>query len=191
LQAKIAAGYFWSVSFPDLLAVLRCSGSTKVGEPRSVPGRPLARYGLVGGSTIGSRQISNVGEKANRDAARCSKSPKPISSSDGAPEIHPFTRNPDNHLVKMPLITRARTPFPQPSRQRRSELQHPAADHFVGNLEPTLDEERLHVAVTQGETEIEPDRVLDNRWRKAVAAIRQQGHAEMLSYLPVALTPFP
>jgi hypothetical protein len=28
-----------------------------------------------------SRQISNVAEKANRDAARCSKSPKPISSS--------------------------------------------------------------------------------------------------------------
>ena len=26
-------------------------------------------------------QISNVAEKANRDAARCSKSPKPISSS--------------------------------------------------------------------------------------------------------------
>src|SRR6202048_2390180 len=28
-----------------------------------------------------SRQISNLAEKANRDAARCSKSPKPISSS--------------------------------------------------------------------------------------------------------------
>jgi hypothetical protein len=34
--------------------------------------------------------------------------------------------------------------------------------------------------VAQGEAEIEPDRVLDNRRRKAVATIGEQGHAEML-----------
>jgi hypothetical protein len=32
--------------------------------------------------------------------------------------------------------------------------------------------------------------VLDNRRRKAVAAIREQGHGERLSYPPLALTPF-
>jgi hypothetical protein len=76
-------------------------------------------------------------------------------------------------------------------RHRRSELQHPAADRFIGNLEPTLGKEILHVAVAQGAAEIEPDRVLDNRRRKAVAAIGEQVRAEMLSYPPLALTPFP
>ena len=99
----------------------------------------------------------------------------------GAPEIHPFTRDPDNHLVKMPSITRARAPFPQPLRHRRSELQHPPTDRLIRDLEPTLGKEFLHVAVAQGEAKIEPDRVLDNRRRKPVAAIGEQGHAEMLS----------
>jgi hypothetical protein len=69
-------------------------------------------------------------------------------------------------------------------RHRRAELQHPPADRLIGDLEPTLSEEFLHVAVAQGEAEIEPNRVLDNRRRKAVAAIGEQGHAEMLSYPP-------
>jgi hypothetical protein len=41
---------------PIPFAVLRCSGSTKVAEPGSVPDRSLARYGLAGvsGTTAGT-----------------------------------------------------------------------------------------------------------------------------------------
>jgi hypothetical protein len=74
-------------------------------------------------------------------------------------------------------------------RHRRSELQHPAADRFIGNIEPTLGKEIFHVAVAQGEAKMEPDRVLDNRRRKAVAAIGEQGHAQMLSYPPFLRSP--
>jgi hypothetical protein len=42
--------------------------------------RPLFRQ-LPCRQIVSSRQISNVAEKANGDAARCSKSPKPISSA--------------------------------------------------------------------------------------------------------------
>src|SRR5947209_11581833 len=84
----------------------------------------------------------------------------------------------------MPSVTRVRALSPKPLRHRRSELQHPAADRFIGDLKPTLGEEFLHVTVAQGEAEIEPDRVLDNRRRKAVATIGEQGHPEMLSYPP-------
>jgi hypothetical protein len=76
---------------------------------------------------------------------------------DGAPEIHPLTRNPDNHLIKMPSITRARAPLPQPLRHRRSELQHPPAGRFVGNLEPPLGKEIRHVAVAQGEAALDDE----------------------------------
>ena len=92
----------------------------------------------------------------------------------------------------MPSVTRARAPSAQPLRHPRSELQHPAADRFIGNIEPPLGKEFLYVAVAQGEAEIEPNRMLDNRWRKAVAAIGEQGHAEMLSYPPFSRShPFP
>jgi hypothetical protein len=73
---------------------------------------------------------------------------------DGAPEVP--TRDPHNRLIKMPPITRARTPFPQPLSHRRSELQHSAADRFIGNIVPMLRKQILHVAVARGEAEIEP-----------------------------------
>jgi len=45
--------------------------------------------------------------------------------------------------------------------------------------------------LAQGEAKAEPNRVLDNRRQKAVAAIREQDHGERLSYPLLALTPFP
>ena len=42
------------------------------------------------------------------------------------------------------------------------ELQNPAPDCFIGDVEPALGQELLHVAVAQGEPEIEPDRVPDD-----------------------------
>jgi hypothetical protein len=39
-------------------------------------------------------------------------------------------------------------------RHGRSELQHPAADRFIGNLDPTFGKQILHVAVAQGEAKI-------------------------------------
>jgi hypothetical protein len=110
---------------------------------------------------------------------------------DGSPEIHPPAGDPDHHLVQMPAIAWPRAMSAQPSGDHRPELQHPAPHRFVGEVEPTFGEQILHIPVAQGETEIEPDRVLDDRRRKAVAAIREKGHGEKLSYQPLALTPFP
>jgi hypothetical protein len=49
-----------------------------------------------------------------------------------------------------------------------------------------LGKQILHVAITQRETKIEPDRVLDDRRRKAMSAMREMGHARTLSdqFLP-------
>jgi hypothetical protein len=73
-------------------------------------------------------------------------------------------------FVQMPAVAWPRATPAQPSGDR-SELQHPTSHCFVGEVEPTLGEQILHVAVAQREAEIEPNRVLDNRRRKAVAAM--------------------
>jgi hypothetical protein len=44
---------------------------------------------------------------------------------DRAPQIHPLASNLDHHLVKVPAIARPRSALPQPSRNHRSEFQHP------------------------------------------------------------------
>lgn len=48
----------------------------------------------------------------------------------------------------------------------------------LGNLEPALGNEILHVALAQGEAQIEPDCVLDDRGREAVSPIRELSHAD-------------
>jgi hypothetical protein len=53
---------------------------------------------------------------------------------------------------------------PQLSCNRGPELQNASAHRLIGNIEPALGEQILHVATAQGEPEIQPDRVLDD-WR--------------------------
>ena len=71
---------------------------------------------------------------------------------DGAPEIHPLARDPDDHLVEMPSIARPRTALPQPPCDHRAEFQHPAAHALVGDVEPALGQQFLDVAVAERET---------------------------------------
>jgi hypothetical protein len=68
-------------------------------------------------------------------------------------------------------VARPKTALPELSRNHRSELQHPAPDSFVGDVEPTLREQILHVALAQRKVQVEPHSVLDDNWRKAVTAV--------------------
>src|SRR6266481_2395174 len=56
------------------------------------------------------------------------------------------------------------------------EFQNPAPHRFIGNLQAALGEELLDVAVAQGEPEIKPDRVLDDRRREAMSAVGELIH---------------
>ena len=81
---------------------------------------------------------------------------------DGTPQIHPLAGDPHHHLVEMPAVARPKATLAQPARDRGTEFQHPAPHRFVGDVQSTLCEEFLDVAVAQGEAEIKPDRVLDD-----------------------------
>src|SRR5216684_1758735 len=59
----------------------------------------------------------------------------------------------------------------KPSRDHRSELQHPASDGLIGYVEPALGEEILDISIAEGETQVEPDSMLDDDRGKAVAAV--------------------
>src|SRR3954469_15625950 len=76
----------------------------------------------------------------------------------------------------MPAITRPWSPLPQPSRKERPEFEHPTPDRFIGQVKPAFGKQLLDITVAQGKAEIEPNRVLDDRGREAVAAVREGGH---------------
>ena len=90
---------------------------------------------------------------------------------DCAPQVHMLAGDPDDHLVEVPAIARPRTAAAQPACDNRPEFQHPAAHGLVRGIEPALGEKLLHIAVAQGETQVEPHSMLDDNRRKAVAAV--------------------
>jgi hypothetical protein len=55
--------------------------------------------------------------------------------------------------------------------------------------ESRLGQEFLDVSITQGEAEIQPDRVLNELGRKAMAAVAERSHADILSDTPLAPDP--
>ena len=59
-------------------------------------------------------------------------------------------------------------------------MVHPAAHGFIGHQDPTLSQQILDVAETQGEPDIKPDCLLDDFGREAVAAIADLGHHRWL-----------
>ena len=108
---------------------------------------------------------------------------------DGAPEIRPLAGDAHHHLVEMPAIARPRATLAQASRDRGTELQHPAPHRFVGDVEPSLGQQLLDITVAQGKAEIESDRALDNLGREATAAVAERAHADILSDTPLASDP--
>src|ERR1019366_772450 len=62
----------------------------------------------------------------------------------------------------------------------RPEMVHPAAHGFIGHQDPTIRQQILDVAETQGEPDIKPDCLLDDFGREAVAAIGDLGHHRWL-----------
>src|SRR5690348_15379257 len=89
----------------------------------------------------------------------------------------------------MPAITRPRAMPTQPSCDRGTELQYPAPHRFVGNVEPSVGQQFLDIAVAQGEAEIKPDRVLDDLGREAMAAVAERRHVDILPDTPSAPDP--
>ena len=81
---------------------------------------------------------------------------------DGAPQPEPFSSNHDSRLVEMPLRAWTRPKPTQVASVSWPELQNPASDCFHRTRRARARLEFLHVAVAQGEPQIEPDRVADD-----------------------------
>jgi hypothetical protein len=108
---------------------------------------------------------------------------------DGAPQIRPLAGDAHYHLVQVSAIARPRATLAQPSRDRGAEFQHPSPHRFIRDVEPSFGRELLDIAIAQGEAEIEPDRVLDDLGREAMAAVAERAHADILSDTPLASDP--
>ena len=80
----------------------------------------------------------------------------------------------------MPPHVRPRPSSSQLAGNDGAELQSPTADRLVGHVDTTLGKHVLDVAVAQGEAEIEPEGLLDDDARIAVAVVWELVHKQTL-----------
>ena len=108
---------------------------------------------------------------------------------DGAPEVHQLAGNPDHHLVPDPHGRSAADAAVVAAARLSVQTEHRAADGFIGEVEPTLRDEILDVSVAEREPQVEPDSMLDDNRRKAVAAISDFSHRVSLPAISLPSQP--
>ncbi len=99
---------------------------------------------------------------------------------DCTPEIHPLSTDGDKHFVEVPPIIGSWSEASELVRIFSSELEHPPPDRFIRYVETSLGQPIFHVSEAQREPAIEPNGVLDDFSREAVAPIRDPFHRRRL-----------
>jgi hypothetical protein len=155
-------------------SLLMRAGQAKVPERRSI-GAELVGGQQFRGETQFPQELAHQPERRPPVASALNQHIEDLTLMiDGAPQVHPPAGDPDHHLVEMPSLARSGTAPPQVSCNHGTEFHHPAPHCFVRYIERALGQELLDVAVAQRKAQIQPDRVLDNRRREAVSAIRDR-----------------
>jgi hypothetical protein len=70
--------------------------------------------------------------------------------------------DPNKHLVQVPAAVRLRTSGSQLVHNHRSKGENPPPDSLIRHLDPTLGQEFLNIPVAEGETQVQPDRALND-----------------------------
>src|ERR1700731_2836828 len=147
-------------------ALLMMAGKPKMPDGSAVGAQLVSRHLL--------RREALLAEQLAHKLDGCALAPSALNQDledlalmiDRAPQIHMLAGDADDHFVEMPSITWSRTAPPQSPSDRRSEFEHPSTNALVGDVEATLGKQFLHIAIAQGEAQVEPNRVLNHDRRE-------------------------
>ena len=95
---------------------------------------------------------------------------------DGAPQVDHAAIDLEIDLIQMPARVGFRSASTQVRGDRRPEVVYPAPNGLVGDCNAAFCQQIFDVAQAQGEAEVEPDRLLNDRGRETVAAIADSLH---------------
>ena len=104
---------------------------------------------------------------------------------DSPPEVMAYTVHRQEHLVQMPLVARPGPPMPELIRRGLAELAAPLPDGFIGDDNPTGEQEFFPIAVAQAEPEVQPDALADDLGGKLVvlgSISRRCAHEASIAY---------
>src|SRR5216683_2456154 len=95
---------------------------------------------------------------------------------DGAPQVDHAAIDLEIDLIQMPARVGFRSASTQVRCDHRPEVVYPAPNGFVGDGNAAFCQQVFDVAQAQGEAEVEPDRLLNDRWRESVATVADSLH---------------
>jgi len=95
---------------------------------------------------------------------------------DRAPEVHPLAADAADHFVQVPTGRRRRAFAFQVTGDLRAELDRPAADGLVADIDAARRQHLLNVPKAEGEAEVKPHRVPDHVRGKAMTLERERLH---------------
>src|ERR1700687_1691169 len=124
------------------------------GKPRMLEGS------AVGAQPVGCHPLwreALLAEQLAHELDGCALVPSALNQDfenlalmiDRAPQVHTLAGDPDEHFIEMPSIARSRTASPQRPSDCRSEFEHPSANALIGDVEPTLGKQLLHIAIAR------------------------------------------
>jgi len=80
--------------------------------------------------------------------------------------------DPDEHLIKVPLVTGPRAASTQAVGEGVAEFLAPAPHRLIGDDNAPFSQKELNISQAEAEHVVHPDSVADNLGRKAVAIVR-------------------
>src|SRR5271154_6229372 len=95
---------------------------------------------------------------------------------DGAPQVDHAAIDLEIDLIQMPRRVGLGPPATQVRGEHRPEMVCPAPNGLVGHRNAAFCQQVFDVAQAQGEAEVEPDRLLNDRWWEPVAAVADSLH---------------
>ena len=93
---------------------------------------------------------------------------------DGTSQMHPPSADPTDHLVQMPSRRRRRPAALQSPRNERPELDRPAPDRLVADVDPSLRQKFLDIAKAEAESKVQPNGMADDIRRKSMVLERDR-----------------
>jgi hypothetical protein len=90
---------------------------------------------------------------------------------DRPPQIVTFRMDWKEHLIQVPLVARLGMPPRELIGIRLAKLAAPLPNGFVGPCDAVCKQQLFNIAITEAETEIEPDRVADSLRREAMILV--------------------
>ena len=146
--------------------------------------------GGVGGQSVGRdrlRMDALVVEQFPGQLQRCSLVPTFLDQDvedlalvvDGAPQVHPLAAKLHDHLIQMPAARRPGSRSAKVLGVEPAELERPAPDCLVTDLDAARGQQLLDVAKAEGEAEIQPHGLADHFSRKSVSPIGNRLHISL------------